>query len=43
MKMTLHVVDLQTPYPTIDRLGKALLELPEVQGSLPANQPDAPE
>ncbi|KAG0586737.1 hypothetical protein M758_2G057900 [Ceratodon purpureus] len=35
-------VDL-TPYPTIDRLGKALLELPEVQASLPVNQPDAPK
>jgi maleylacetoacetate isomerase len=32
-----------TQYPTIDRIGKALLELPEVQASLPANQPDAPK
>lgn len=32
-----------TPFPTIDRLSKALLELPEFQASLPANQPDAPK
>lgn len=30
-------------FPTIDRIGKAMLELPEVQASLPANQPDAPK
>ena len=34
---------LQTPYPIIDRIGKELLELPEVQKSLPVNQPDAPK
>jgi len=35
-------VDL-TRYPILDRIGKELLELPEVQKSLPANQPDAPK
>lgn len=35
-------VDL-TQFPIIDRIGKALLELPEVQASLPANQQDAPK
>ncbi|KAG0613372.1 hypothetical protein M758_6G097900 [Ceratodon purpureus] len=37
-----YKVDL-TPYPIIARIGKALLELPEVQASLPANQPDYPQ
>jgi len=32
-----------TQFPIIDRIGKALLELPEVQASLPVNQPDAPK
>jgi maleylacetoacetate isomerase len=31
------------PYPTIQRVMKALYELPEVKASLPANQPDAPK
>ncbi|CAK9858973.1 unnamed protein product [Sphagnum jensenii] len=30
------------PYPTIQRVGQALNELPEVKASAPANQPDAP-
>ncbi len=34
---------MQAPYPTIQRVMKALYELPEVKASLPANQPDAPK
>ncbi len=34
---------MQAPYPTIQRVMKALYELPEVEASLPANQPDAPK
>ncbi|CAK9875940.1 unnamed protein product [Sphagnum jensenii] len=33
----------RAPYPTIQRVMKALYELPEVKASLPANQPDAPK
>jgi maleylacetoacetate isomerase len=29
-------------YPTIDRVNKALLELPEVQAACPGKQPDCP-
>jgi hypothetical protein len=34
---------MQAPYPTIQRVGEALNELPEVKSSVPANQPDAPK
>jgi maleylacetoacetate isomerase len=30
-------------YPTIQRIVEALYELPEVEASMPANQPDAPK
>eukprot|EP00246_Nothoceros_aenigmaticus_P007575 TRINITY_DN21484_c0_g1_i1.p1 TRINITY_DN21484_c0_g1~~TRINITY_DN21484_c0_g1_i1.p1 ORF type:complete len:217 (+),score=40.12 TRINITY_DN21484_c0_g1_i1:70-720(+) len=30
-------------FPTLSRIGKALYELPEVQQSVPKNQPDAPQ
>jgi maleylacetoacetate isomerase len=31
------------PYPTIQHIVEALYELPEVEASMPANQPDAPK
>jgi len=37
-----YQVDM-APYPTIQRIVEALYELPEVEASMPANQPDAPK